>query len=69
MAYEKKEGEGVLFTNKYKDKDDKPDYTGDILIDGRLIKIGGWVKQGRKGASNFISLRVSNYKKPEAVPF
>ena len=67
MAYEEREGSGCLFENEYKRPDNnKPDYTGKLMINGELVKLAAWRKQGKKG--EFISLSVDTYKK-ENAPF
>jgi len=49
MAYEKKDGDFVLFKNEDKKTDKSPDYSGEVLIKGVTYKIGGWIKEGQKG--------------------
>lgn len=49
MAYEKRDGDFILFKNEQKQKETSPDYTGEVLIKGVTYKIGGWVKEGAKG--------------------
>lgn len=53
-GYEKKDGQGVLFKNDRKENDRHPDYTGNIIIDGKEFWLSGWVKEGQKG--KFFSL-------------
>ena len=61
MAYEQKEGQGAMFPNQYKKSgDNKPDLTGNIKINGEVIKIAGWYKEGKNG--QFLSVSVDNYK-------
>ena len=49
MAYEEREGSGCLFENEYKRPDNnKPDYTGKLMINGELVKLAAWRKQGKK---------------------
>lgn len=56
MAYEHREGSGSLFQNDKGGNDARPDYRGDVLLDGVLYDIAGWKKQGAKGP--FLSLAV-----------
>lgn len=56
MAYEHKENTGTIFMNEKK-ADNHPDWKGQININGKLLDVAGWIKQGNKG--NFISLKVS----------
>jgi len=60
MSYEPKEGDGSLFRNSQKqDGDTKPDYTGKILIGGVSYRVAGWVKEGKDGGKNWLSLKAS----------
>jgi len=66
MAYEHREGSGILFNNSYKENPKQPDLKGEIMIGGKLMAIAGWKKQGQKG--EFISVFISEKreaKKPE----
>jgi hypothetical protein len=70
---------GTLWTNKYKDKDTKPDMTGDIKIELELlkdlihvadsdhvvIKLDAWLGKHTDG-NRKVSLKVNTYNK-EAV--
>jgi hypothetical protein len=44
MAYEPREGQGSLFTNDKGDNPARPDYRGDIMLDGVVYEISGWIK-------------------------
>jgi len=58
MAYELQDNSGTLFRNNKKQDGDKlPDYTGNIKINNKEMRIAGWVKQGAKGP--FLSLKIS----------
>lgn len=57
MAYTPQENSGVLFKNTNKKEDKQPDYTGNILIEGKEMRLAGWIKQGKKGT--FLSIKVS----------
>jgi len=54
MAYEHKDGSGALFKNDKGDNPARPDYRGDLMIDGTLYEIAAWIKDGNKG--KFMSL-------------
>lgn len=44
MAYEHKEGSGSLFKNDKGTNPARPDYRGDIMLNGVLYEISGWIK-------------------------
>ena len=54
---EKKDGTGALFKNDKGDNDKRPDYRGDINIDGTSYWIAAWLKDGAKG--KYMSLAVT----------
>lgn len=51
---ERKDMSGILFVNDKGDNPKRPDYRGEIVINGFLYKLSGWVREGKKG--QFISL-------------
>jgi len=53
MAYEMREGSGSLFVNDYKEKPSQPDYKGEALLDGKVIKIVAWEKSTVGGKAFF----------------
>ena len=55
MAYEPWDMSGTLFPTKEKKNEKSPDYYGDALIDGVLMRISGWKKVTAKGV--FLSLQ------------
>lgn len=57
MAYEPKEGSGALFKNDKADNPARPDYRGDIMLNGVLYEISGWIKPLPSNAEKrFMSL-------------
>ena len=56
---------GVLFVNNRKEKDNHPDYTGNINVDGTEKQLSAWKKTSKNGKT-FLSISVSEpYKKEE----
>lgn len=64
MAFEHKDGQGSLFRNERKTTDSQPDYRGQVKIDGKLLDIAAWLKEGAKG--KFFSLSVSEPRQQQA---
>lgn len=58
MAYELMDGQGLLFSEEA--QGNRPNYRGRLMINGKLIKLVGWTKQGKRGT--FISLKVDEPK-------
>jgi uncharacterized protein (DUF736 family) len=65
MAWEHKEGSGALFKNAKKEKDSHPDYRGDAMVNGTLVEIAGWIKEGKNGGK-FFSLSIKPKEEREA---
>ena len=55
------EGKGVLFQNPEPLDDGSPDFKGEILYNGEMIKLGGWVRHTDKGI--LISLGIVKRKR------
>jgi hypothetical protein len=55
--YQRKDGDGSLFKNGYKQKDAHPDMRGDLMLDGKEYEIAGWQKSTRNGEP-WYSLKV-----------
>jgi len=57
MSYEPKDGSGALFKNDKGDNPARPDYRGDITINGTTYELSAWIKPTRNDASKkFMSL-------------
>lgn len=51
---EKKDNNGVLFTNNKREKETHPHYNGKATINGTEYYVSSWVKEGKNG--KFLSL-------------
>lgn len=61
MAYEQKNGQGIIFKNSQKKTEKHPDYTGNMTgLDGKKYGIALWVREGAKG--KFFSFAQSEFK-------
>ena len=76
MPFELKDGDGSLFFNSGKTKENHPDYTGRVQLDGRPYRIAGW-KRTTKAGAGYLSLRITpqqqttgqiDFEKPSAPP-
>ena len=62
MAYEQREGQGSLFANDKKQAgSSQPDMTGNILLNGKKMRLAAWEKTGNSGRT-FLSVQVSEFK-------
>ena len=62
---------GAMFVNSYKEEgDNRPDFTGNVNVDGVEYKLAGWKRTSEKKGTRFISLSVEvKEDKPEKAPF
>jgi hypothetical protein len=55
---EERNNSGILFRNLRKKEGSKqPDYRGELLIDGGVLEIAGWMREAKNG-SRFLALVV-----------
>lgn len=66
MTYEHRDGSGALFPNDKQGNDRRPDWRGDVMIEGKKWRLSGWVKDGRNG--EFISLKSEPDEAREEAP-
>ena len=57
---------GALFRNDKGDNERRPDYQGDITINGVKWRRAAWLKDGRNG--KFLSLKASEDRPREEAP-
>jgi len=49
---------GILFKNDKGDNEKRPDYTGKLDVNGKEFKLSAWIKVGKNGGKQFLSLKV-----------
>ena len=66
MAYERKDGDIVVFKNNRKQEERQPDMTGSALINGVEYSVSFWTKEGTNG--KFLSGRIEERQARRAEP-
>ena len=54
-TYTPTEGKGTIFKNDRKEKDAHPDWRGTAMVNGALVEIALWEREGRRGTFYSIS--------------
>jgi hypothetical protein len=49
---------GVLFRNEQKQKDNQPDMTGKVNVDGVEFRVAAWTREAKSSGKKFLSLAV-----------
>jgi hypothetical protein len=64
MNYEQKDNSGVAFTNQKKQTEMQPDFTGNVMIDGKKKDVSIWIKKSKAG-TDYFTLAFRDKKEPE----
>ncbi len=72
--FELRELSGNLFKNKKDGVETRPDYRGEIKIDGVIHELSAWLKDGKQGKFMSLSAKPKGARKPskqdtESAPF
>lgn len=68
MAYEPRDMSGNLFKNDKGGNDKRPDYRGDICINGEVYELAAWIKEGNKGKFMSLSAKPKEAEAPKPPP-
>jgi hypothetical protein len=61
--YQMQEGQFTLFKNN-KTANNAPEYTGEIMVNGKKMRLAAWVKEGKSG--KFFSGKMSEPLQPSS---
>lgn len=64
MSYEQRDNSGSLFRNDKQGNEKRPDYTGKGMVNGQLVRISAWLKEGKSG-TKYLSL---SFQEPKDEP-
>lgn len=59
---------GALFKNDKGDNPNRPDYTGELNVEGKEMRIAAWLKTSKAG-NKFMSLSVSEKENTATADF
>ncbi len=60
--YEQKDNSGALFNNaENKKTDNHPDYTGNVMVNGKKMRIASWIRESKAG-KKYMSLKFSEFQ-------
>jgi hypothetical protein len=69
MAYEHREGSGSLFKNHKKEEGSKqPDYRGDAMVNGVVMELSAWIKEGNGGKFFSLSIKPKEAREEKPAP-
>lgn len=62
MAYERRDGEGVMFANDKKN-DRQPDWRGELKLNGKDYEVVAWKRRTTRG-EEMLSLKAEEKRQP-----
>ncbi len=65
MAYEQKDNSASLFKNDKGGNDKRPDYRGNGMVNGKLVKLAAWVQTAQKSGEKYLAIK---FEEPQAAP-
>lgn len=63
------ENSGLAFKNENAtEENNQPDYSGNVNVNGEQMQVALWIKEGKKGKANFLSLLFQEPWVPDNKP-
>jgi uncharacterized protein (DUF736 family) len=63
-----KDGYGAFFQNNKQGQEGRPDYTGEVMLEGKLYRLAGWKRVSKKGNA-FLSLSIEEKREAATQSF
>ena len=60
--FEEKDNTGVAFENDKGDNENRPDFRGHLLVNGKKVAVSIWVKTAQGSGKEYLSLALSEWK-------
>lgn len=65
MAEYDNKNSGTLFKNDKGDNPARPDYSGNVDVNGRKYRLAAWIKESKATGNKFLSLKFTEVTEPE----
>lgn len=66
--FEHNNDSGSLFVNERKTKPNHPDRTGSCKVDGINYRVSGWIKPGKNGKKDWLSIAFTKMEEDTSTP-
>lgn len=67
MSFTLKDGQGTLHKNDKGGVETRPDYRGEIMLDGTAYEVAGWLKDGKAGKWMSLSIKPKEQTRASTV--
>jgi hypothetical protein len=70
-TFQQRDMSGVLFKNDKGGNEKRPDYRGELNINGSAYEVSGWIKDGQKGKFMSLSMKRKEQQQrqqPQSAP-
>lgn len=64
QQFQPRDNSGNLFKNDKGDNPNRPDYRGDAMVNGEMVQISAWIKEGQKGKFMSLSFQPKEQQAP-----
>lgn len=68
MAEYDNTNKGTLFRNDKGDNPARPDYTGEINVEGKKYRLAAWIREAKSTGNKFLSLNIEPVEEHKEQP-